>query len=561
MLNPDIIKERPWPLSLLQAEPEKLWKNLFWGLSAFMLVFMVVKSLDYGIIWDEFIQSHYGKLVLRFWMSGGSDRTCLFFPENMFLYGGFFDTLAAGIYGILSGKLHAMAFYDYRENFFQDAQLPFYYETRHMLNACFGFLAIFFTGKTAKEMKSWRTACLAMIMLFLSPRFFGNAMNNPKDIPFAAAAAFFIYFMVRYLLEFPRPKLTSKIGLAAGIAAAINVKVGGLLFIGYFFLFTVMNWLYAYWKEEENMTLPELAKDLALIGLGAYLGGLIFWPYGFLNPIVNPLKALKTFSSFNSAQGTMLFEGATITHDKAPWYYIPKWIAITSPLFLITGLFIFFLTLKRIAKNYSPKIFGVLAFSAVFPVVYAILRKSVVYDSWRHFLFIYPPLILFAAAAWDYLFDSLQNPRARILTGIIFVFLFLHPVKWMLANHPNEYIYFNQTTGGLKGAFRNYETDYWGNCLGQASKWLGNAYMAQGPTGPAGVMADGDLMSSAYYLTQKMGPYYRLVRKNSSEPWDFHIAMSRGLTVDELKHQWPPAGTIYEVKADEITLCAVVRKT
>jgi len=38
--------------------------------------------------------------------------------------------------------------------------------------------------------------------------------------------------------------------------------------------------------------------------------------------------------------------------------------------------------------------------------------------------------------------------------------------------HPYEYVYFNELVGGLPGAGRNFETDYWGTSYKEAALWL-----------------------------------------------------------------------------------------
>ena len=55
-----------------------------------------------------------------------------------------------------------------------------------------------------------------------------------------------------------------------------------------------------------------------------------------------------------------------------------------------------------------------------------------------------------------------------------FVLLAVHPVKFMISNHPYHYLYYNQLVGGLKGAYANYETDYYYVSQTEASEWLLN---------------------------------------------------------------------------------------
>ena len=42
----------------------------------------------------------------------------------------------------------------------------------------------------------------------------------------------------------------------------------------------------------------------------------------------------------------------------------------------------------------------------------------------------------------------------------------------MLKLHPYEYTYYNSFVGGVSGAFRNYETDYWLTCYKESVEQL-----------------------------------------------------------------------------------------
>ena len=55
---------------------------------------------------------------------------------------------------------------------------------------------------------------------------------------------------------------------------------------------------------------------------------------------------------------------------------------------------------------------------------------------------------------------------------ILIVLLSVHPLKFMIANPPYFYLYYNQFVGGLKGAYANYETDYYYVSQTEASEWL-----------------------------------------------------------------------------------------
>jgi neutral trehalase len=54
--------------------------------------------------------------------------------------------------------------------------------------------------------------------------------------------------------------------------------------------------------------------------------------------------------------------------------------------------------------------------------------------------------------------------------------------------HPYEYVYYNRFVGGVNGAFRKYELDYWGTSYREATAYLNQVAPANGTVwveGPA----------------------------------------------------------------------------
>src|SRR5438309_1015667 len=93
---------------------------------------------------------------------------------------------------------------------------------------------------TARLFASRRPAAEALwdrlsgiVLLLLTPNYYCQMFNNPKDIPFAVGGVWATYYIVRLLPSLPRPpwRLLVKLGLAIGLA--MGVRVGGLLFLCY----------------------------------------------------------------------------------------------------------------------------------------------------------------------------------------------------------------------------------------------------------------------------------------------------------------------------------------
>src|SRR3954471_20795626 len=73
---------RAWPLAIAG------------GIFAVLAIVILTTFRDYGISWDEQLQNTYGEKLLSYYVSGFKDRSA-FSYINLFLYGGFFDLLAA----------------------------------------------------------------------------------------------------------------------------------------------------------------------------------------------------------------------------------------------------------------------------------------------------------------------------------------------------------------------------------------------------------------------------------------------------------------------------------
>jgi hypothetical protein len=184
-----------------------LWDRLAWILFAGLTAAVFLTFRSYGITFDEEVQNTYGDLILRWYATRGVDDGALTF-SNLYLYGGLFDTLAS-LANLIS---------------------PFgIYETRHLLNGLVGVIGVAGCWKLARVMGGPRAALFAAAMLALTPDWYGQMFNNPKDIPFAAAMTWSTYFTVRLAHRLPSPPLALVLKLGLAIGLALGTRVGGVL--------------------------------------------------------------------------------------------------------------------------------------------------------------------------------------------------------------------------------------------------------------------------------------------------------------------------------------------
>jgi hypothetical protein len=74
---------------------------------------------------------------------------------------------------------------------------------------------------------------------------------------------------------------------------------------------------------------------------------------------------------------------------------------------------------------------------------------------------------------------------------------------WMFKNHPNEYVYFSPIIGGIDGAWKKYETDYWGNSVRQAVEWIQENIKPDSENVIRIRNWYGDQMKAKYYIQKK----------------------------------------------------------
>ncbi|MFT5166658.1 MAG: glycosyltransferase involved in cell wall biosynthesis [Saprospiraceae bacterium] len=527
---------------------EPSWYRLLFIVTTVTLLFaMPYLSFDFGVTGDEHVQKEYGELILKHFETDGTYKNkegenALNF-ENLYYYGGLFDYATAWLNEHIGG--------------FDE------YDMRHLLNAFVGFLMILFTGLLAREVSdSWRIAFFALLFMALSPRIFGHSMNNPKDIPFAAAYVFTLLHLTRFLKQLPKPGSKTVVMLIIGIAAAINVRVGGILLIAYFGLFTGMSYLI---RPALRSTLSNFRQTGKIVIIGllvvifSYFGGMLYWPYALEAPFSHPLKALSEMSNFSTSI-RMLFEGKHLWSDELPWYYIPKYIAIASPIFILIGLpaFVGFYFYKIKKINPFPLLF--IAFTAVFPVAYAVYKESSLYDGMRHFLFIYPVLAVLTAWAWGQL---IELPKMRWVMSGVLVILMLLPTYWMVKNHPYQYTYFNELAGGVDSAYAKYETDYWMSSVKNMCEYLieNDERIKNGET--VSIHTNCYYPASQYMkrLAPNVNVHYTRYNDRNKTSGDYFMFISRFVNKDLLKNDaWPPAEVIYTEKADNTVLGAISKR-
>ena len=521
----------------------KNWvKYSFYALALVLLLIMFKGGWDGGISGDEYLHFDQSVFVYDYFATHGKDTSALNTPQTYLkYYGQSFDNLTTILI-----------------RWFKVEDI---YLFRHLSNSFAGWLTVGVTAFFAVWLSGYRAGILVILLFAISPTFLGHAQNNLKDVPFALGYIASIFFTQRFLFNGNKPKNRDFILLIVSIALSISIRPGGLLLICYLLFFLLLYFLFQYisvFQIDKHLLRNRLLQSF-LISFTAWFFSIVLWPYAQHNPVLNVFKSYEMMTQYPITL-QQVFEGKIEWSDFMPWYYLPKYMAITIPLIIFTGLAAFAVLSKQIIKNGKFLHYGFLIFSILFPIVFVIYEKSNLYGSWRHFLFVYPSIVLLSAIGFTTLFNYLKNKY--ILSGAILVALFLafHPARFMVLNHPYYYLYYNQLTGGLKGAYAKYETDYYYHTIRQGSEWL-SGYLKNNKQ-ETHLKIAGNFPVAWYFRDQPdIQTFYCQYDQRSQKDWDYMVVANSYIPVNQLKSGlWPPKNAIHVIYADDVPVCAVLKR-
>lgn len=434
----------------------KLLDNQKFHLLTLFIFFLIgtINVSNYGISWDEqssraigFINGQY---ILEFFFGGEFLKyfTKLFNIEsfNQFLDSNKFnfESYAEKAYGPGFELPMALLEIIYNSNDTKDI-----FFLRHFINfSIFSISLIFFYKFLQIKLNSNFYAFLGCCLLALSPRIFAHSFFNSKDIIFLAYFQIANYYGYKFILN---TKSFKNILLFSGtLALATAVRPLGLILL---FFYLGLNFL----RNKEFFS----KQNLKLIILSAFFI-YIFWPHLWENPIKNFYDAFFYFSKI-PWDGNVFFFNELIDAKNLPYYYLMTWIFITIPetiiLLLITSIFILsksILKKERRSLDILENILYAVTFIFI-PIILNIVLKTILFDGWRHFYFIYPFIIMIAMTSLNYLNKKIL---IRIYETIVCINLCIL-LFWNILNNPFQYLYFNKMLIG-KNPLSIFEKDYWG---------------------------------------------------------------------------------------------------
>ncbi|MFW6259859.1 MAG: phospholipid carrier-dependent glycosyltransferase, partial [Tangfeifania sp.] len=287
-------------------------------LAAIILAFLAPKA---AVNVDEQLHYPHAKKVVNWYFTGGEDQSCLDTPKsNLKYYGQSVDNFTALINRVFNVEDEFLI--------------------RHFTGALFFWLLLFFTGLLARKLTgSYTVSVLTVLSLLLMPRLFGQAFGNLKDIPFATGYVAGLLMIVQFLKEIPRPRWRTAILLGLAIAFTVSVRAGGFILFAYLalgmFMFFILKPFYLKVVSTKPVLVRLTGQGIVIVLIG-YFAGLLFWPYALQDVFSNPLESLQVMEHYKVSI-RQIFEGELIWSTLLPWYYLPQWLFISTPEFVMLG--------------------------------------------------------------------------------------------------------------------------------------------------------------------------------------------------------------------------------
>lgn len=369
-------------------------------------------------------------------------------------------------------------------------------------------------------------ALLAPVMLLLSPRFFAQGHFNNKDIALMALALCCLWQALRLM---KKPTFARGLLFAASGALAANTKVAGLALWGLCALFVLLRQL-----AGRRMTARVWA--VAGVTLAAFLGFYaLLTPALWHDPIAFVRYLVQNATAFQRWDNTVLFRGALFetAQTPLPWYYLPYMIFATTPLWaqLMIAVGTLWALVNAARRLGTDQGLGLLltALLWLLPLAFALLTRTRVYNGWRHFYFLYGPMLVSAAWGVQRLWTNLRKRGLRRLFAALLALCMALSGVGILTQHPYQYAYY-QPLVQLRGT--NFcELDYWNVSVKNALLALAESEEGELTVSGVDLWARDGLRKALRVLPQEVRARIRL--KTDGSPARFVLVNPTYLTMSQ----------------------------
>ena len=420
-------------------------------LSTFYLIFFLIGFLtykDYGIGIEEIFQRASGFYWLKYILNqigfvelASLSNTKLL--ESYSINPGLPKVIENLSYGIVFDVPSALLELLFNfENFNQNIYLKHFLCFLVFLTSCICFSSILI-----KRFSSFYVTFFGTLAYCFSPKIYGASFFDGKDLFFLSLFTITIYFYQKFEIKQKSLNLFLFILFAAFLTS--TRPPGLMIAISFIFIYILM--FISNLKEKNNLKIISYFISIYLILLYAH------WPYlwNFLEYNIDQM--------FFNANVTFFFDGEFYKQRSLPFSYIPKWIFISTPIFI---LFFFTIGLVLVLKRFFFRLINIREESKVlykydfwrsskekmdFFILLCFFQTIIIYlsfneeltASWRHFFFFHFILVYFFSFSIFLIFSKLRRKKLKIFITSLLFLLNIEMIYKSYLYHPYQYSYFN----------------------------------------------------------------------------------------------------------------------
>ena len=521
---------------------------------------------DQGISSDEITEVRMVKSNLDLITTGKAK----FIPDNVRYYGTIFNLTSEGVFNIYSQisktflgneKIEAL-----QQNVLKKGQGKYtlYFEKiriKHYVTFFWVLLGYVASALLVGFLTKSIGMALTPIILSCLPRFWGHSFFNPKDAPFASfftVCSLFGALLISLYFNEETQKNNKKILIYSAIYGILigllsGIRIGGILALS---MFIITHVLINFQRGNRWQDILSLWKSYLVIFCISFITITLIHPAAWSNPFKWLFESLRHLSK-HSWSGTNLFNSQFILASSSPWYYVPQWLMMTTPVFILlmclAGIVLGVINYKNFDEKQKACFILVILQASLLPMI-AIVRQSTVYDGIRQFLFVFPAISILATYGIIKIYQAFPKKIYQYFCITIVVTSLAAIIIDMIQLHPYEYIYFNRLVNGLAGVQDKFETDYWGLSMREGMEWINN-HAEDGDV----VISSPELHSSKMFAKPNIpvADYNSYEKSLKLKKWDFpsfyYIAKPRW----DYQQKLPECPKVYAVTRQEVELTIV----
>ena len=329
-------------------------------------------------------------------------------------------------------------------------------------------------------------AMLPVLMVALWPRMFAEAHYNTKDALFFVLVLLVVDGLDRVWRREKQRWDWGWFGVMGLLGVATTIRMGGVFVLGWAMLWP----LFRSFKEKQALDW-DLIRWMIWGGVAFVVGYVGSYPYLWFTGL-SGIQEVIGFAFNNPWQNGALFFGSM---GPSRWYLLGWMVTTLSGLILLPLMMGAVVSLIQMVKGriaFALSTANFLLLILLSYIVFTFVKMPVMYDAWRHSLFLLLPVAVLSARAWSGIYEQLLA-KPRLLQLWIFgtlyalvgqvvgvfcpdVFAFLSKEENQAQNKTEVYLGSAQTHFNDLGSklIERYpmQIDYWHQTNYQALQWV-----------------------------------------------------------------------------------------